>query len=236
MLPQLVSEGHRILLFSQWKMNLDILQCLLEALGLKYHRLDGDLKVNERMEIIDSFNNDLSFKVFLLSTRAGGMGINLTSADTCIIHDCDFNPTMDQQAEDRCHRIGQKKPVTVYKLVCEGTVDEGIYNLAVRKMAANKAILNDEQGKGGQAASKGNDKKDISMLVSEAFQKFYETENAKGSIGGIVKAAEAEVSSVPAPVANEKVINLDHSDSDDGCNRKSAQDKNTFFSEDSDSD
>ena len=217
-------------------MNLDILQCLLEALGLKYHRLDGDLKVNERMEIIDSFNNDLSFKVFLLSTRAGGMGINLTSADTCIIHDCDFNPTMDQQAEDRCHRIGQKKPVTVYKLVCEGTVDEGIYNLAVRKMAANKAILNDEQGKGGQAASKGNDKKDISMLVSEAFQKFYETENAKGSIGGIVKAAEAEVSSVPAPVANEKVINLDHSDSDDGCNRKSAQDKNTFFSEDSDSD
>jgi len=229
LLPDLVSKGHRILLFSQWKMNLDILQCLLESLGMKFHRLDGDLRVNERMQIIDSFNNDPSYTVFLLSTRAGGMGINLTSADTCIIHDCDFNPTMDQQAEDRCHRIGQKKPVTVYKLICEGTVDEGIYEVAERKTRANKALLND--GSGEEAGETGNEKKDISMLVSKAFQKFYESSASDDgkNLGGVAEAANAgppqakpkpkpeeENPEPQAPPKKSKIICLDSdSDTDD---------------------
>ena len=119
LLPELVENGHRILIFSQWTLCMDLLACLMESLGLAFLRLDGSTKISERQELIDEFNTDSSIPVFLLSTRAGGMGINLTAADTCIIHDLDFNPFNDIQAEDRCHRIGQKKPVTVYKVrVC----------------------------------------------------------------------------------------------------------------------
>jgi len=116
MLPKLKKEGHRMLIFSQWTMCLDLLGCLLDTIGFTYLRLDGSTTISERQELIDRFNNDGSIPVFLLSTRAGGMGINLTAADTCILHDLDFNPFNDLQAEDRCHRIGQKKPVTVYKV------------------------------------------------------------------------------------------------------------------------
>jgi SWI/SNF-related matrix-associated actin-dependent regulator 1 of chromatin subfamily A len=143
LVPDLVKNGHRVLIFSQWTKCLDLLGCLVDTLGLKFLRLDGDTCVADRQGLIDTFNNDSSYSVFLLSTRAGGMGessvlalmfdffqpcsyklflprlwvgINLTAADTCILHDLDFNPFNDEQAESRCHRIGQKKPVTVYKV------------------------------------------------------------------------------------------------------------------------
>ncbi|RHY19969.1 hypothetical protein DYB36_013268, partial [Aphanomyces astaci] len=91
--------------------------------------------------LIDDFNDDPSIFCFLLSTRAGGMGINLTAADTVILHDLDFNPTVDAQAMDRCHRIGQTKPVTVYKLVTEDSVDKSIYDIACRKTQLNDTVL-----------------------------------------------------------------------------------------------
>jgi SNF2 family DNA or RNA helicase len=108
LVPQLIAEGHRVLIFSQWTKLLDILELLLYHLAIGFERLDGSTPVVERQDMIDSFNsNPLEKQVFLLSTRAGGLGINLTSADTVIIHDVDFNPVNDRQAEDRCHRIGQ---------------------------------------------------------------------------------------------------------------------------------
>lgn len=116
LLPELIEDGHRILIFSQWKICLDLIGCLMESLNLEFLRLDGDTKIAERQDLIDTFNQDMSIPVFLLSTRAGGMGINLTAADTCILHDLDFNPFNDIQSEDRCHRIGQTKPVTVIKV------------------------------------------------------------------------------------------------------------------------
>jgi len=116
LLPELVGKGHRVLIFSQWTRCMDLLGCLMESLDLKFLRLDGSTKIEERQTRIDTFNEDASIPVFLLSTRAGGMGINLTAADVCILHDLDFNPFNDIQAEDRCHRIGQTKPVTVYKV------------------------------------------------------------------------------------------------------------------------
>ncbi|EKX31926.1 hypothetical protein GUITHDRAFT_46876, partial [Guillardia theta CCMP2712] len=122
-LPRLQSEGHRVLLFSQWTTMLDIIEDFLIDKDYLYTRLDGSTAVKERQELLDRFNSDTSIFCFLLSTRAGGMGINLTAADTVILHDVDFNPQIDRQAEDRCHRIGQTKPVTVIKLVVQETVD-----------------------------------------------------------------------------------------------------------------
>lgn len=165
LLPELVEKGHRILIFSQWTRCMDLLACLMESLHLKCLRLDGSTKITERQELIDEFNNDSSIPVFLLSTRAGGMGINLTAADVCIIHDLDFNPFNDIQAEDRCHRIGQKKPVTVYKMVTENTVDADIYEMQQRKAKMNAAIL-----ESGASNDKTKQKKEDEVFVSKILE------------------------------------------------------------------
>lgn len=112
LLPKLEAGGHRVLLFSQWTTMLDIIEVFLDQRGIIFLRLDGSTPVTTRQQLIDKYNTDTSIPIFLLSTRAGGLGINLTSADTVILHDLDFNPQNDRQAEDRCHRIGQTKPVS----------------------------------------------------------------------------------------------------------------------------
>jgi SWI/SNF-related matrix-associated actin-dependent regulator of chromatin subfamily A containing DEAD/H box 1 len=104
LLPDLIADGHRILIFSVWTTCLDLLGCLLEQMGLGFLRMDGQTAVSDRQNLIDQFNENASIPVFLLSTKACGLGLNLTSADVCIQHDLDFNPFTDLQAEDRCHR------------------------------------------------------------------------------------------------------------------------------------
>ncbi|XP_019461602.1 PREDICTED: protein CHROMATIN REMODELING 19 [Lupinus angustifolius] len=141
LLPSLKKGGHRVLIFSQWTSMLDILEWTLDVIGFTYRRLDGSTQVAERQTIVDTFNNDTSIFACLLSTRAGGQGLNLTGADTVVIHDMDFNPQIDRQAEDRCHRIGQTKPVTIYRLVTKGTVDENVYEIAKRKLVLDAAVL-----------------------------------------------------------------------------------------------
>merc|ERR1719247_343890 len=105
---------------------LNILEEFCEFRHFNHERLDGSITGNKRQEAIDRFNVDDSSFVFLLSTRAGGVGINLTAADTCIIFDSDWNPQNDLQAQDRCHRIGQKKTVMVYRLATAATVEEKV--------------------------------------------------------------------------------------------------------------
>ncbi|KAI9912552.1 hypothetical protein PsorP6_005005 [Peronosclerospora sorghi] len=141
LLPKLEKKNHRVLIFSQWTKLLDLLEVLMEYMKYRYLRLDGSTNVSERQGLIDMYNEDKQIFVFLLSTRAGGLGINLTAADTVILHDLDFNPTVDEQACDRCHRIGQTKPVTIYKLVSESTVDHDIYKLSESKTELNHKIL-----------------------------------------------------------------------------------------------
>lgn len=141
LLPSLKERGHRVLIFSQWTSMLDILEWTLDVIGVTYKRLDGSTQVTVRQTIVDAFNNDPSIFACLLSTRAGGQGLNLVGADTVVIHDMDFNPQMDRQAEDRCHRIGQTKPVTVYRLVNKGTVDENVFEIAKRKLVLDAAVL-----------------------------------------------------------------------------------------------
>lgn len=109
LLEKMRERDDRVLIFTQFTMVLDIMEQYLRIRGHKYLRLDGSTPVQERQSMIDLYNNDDSYFIFILSTRAGGLGINLTAANTVILHDLDFNPYNDKQAEDRCHRVGQTR-------------------------------------------------------------------------------------------------------------------------------
>ena len=110
-MPQMKDEGDRVLIFTQFVIVMDIMEQYLRIRGHKYLRLDGSTPVQERQLLIDQYNEDPGIFIFVLSTRAGGLGINLTAANTVILHDLDFNPYNDKQAEDRCHRVGQTRYV-----------------------------------------------------------------------------------------------------------------------------
>eukprot|EP00884_Botryococcus_braunii_P000672 jgi/Botrbrau1/10605/Bobra.0358s0024.1 len=174
LLPTLKSENHRPLIFSQWSQTLDLLEWLLSSLGLSYVRLDGSTPANDRLALVDKFNESKSGDkdyvfAFLLTTRAGGQGLNLTGADTVILHDVDFNPQVDRQAEDRCHRLGQARPVTVYRLVTEGTVDEDIYKLAERKLALDAAVMESVNVTSSKAQG-SREKSQMGQLLMQLFQ------------------------------------------------------------------
>lgn len=147
LLPKLKSEGHRVLIFSQFVMMLDIMEKYLDIRKYGFLRLDGQTAVTERQEMIDLYTQDPNIFIFLLSTKAGGLGINLTAADTVIIHDIDFNPYNDKQAEDRSHRMGQTKPVTIYKLISEGTIEEGMLMIAQDKLQLEKDVTDEDVDK-----------------------------------------------------------------------------------------
>ncbi|BFI43349.1 protein Mpsnf1.24 [Marchantia polymorpha subsp. ruderalis] len=142
LLPKLREGGHRVLLFSQMTRLMDILEDYLDWHGYKYLRLDGTTKTEERGVLLQKFNApDSPYFMFLLSTRAGGLGLNLQTADTVIIFDSDWNPQMDQQAEDRAHRIGQKKEVRVFVLVSVGSIEEEILERAKSKMGIDAKVI-----------------------------------------------------------------------------------------------
>ncbi|CAI2386132.1 unnamed protein product [Moneuplotes crassus] len=135
MLPKLLQKGHKILMFSQFKLMLNIISDYLNSQDLKFLRLDGDTKSSMRQRIIDTFNKDDSpYKIFLLSTRAGGLGINLQSADTIFIIDSDFNPHNDLQALSRAHRIGQKNDILIFRLISKSTCEEKLIETAQHKL------------------------------------------------------------------------------------------------------
>ncbi|XP_062179632.1 probable ATP-dependent DNA helicase CHR719 isoform X2 [Phragmites australis] len=142
LLPKLQRAGHRVLLFSQMTKLLDILEVYLQMYNFKYMRLDGSTKTEERGRLLADFNKkDSEYFLFLLSTRAGGLGLNLQTADTVIIFDSDWNPQMDQQAEDRAHRIGQKNEVRVFVLVSVGSIEEEILDRAKQKMGIDAKVI-----------------------------------------------------------------------------------------------
>ncbi|QQP56444.1 Uncharacterized protein FKW44_001114 [Caligus rogercresseyi] len=126
---------------------LDILGDYLKLKGHKYACLDGRMNFTERQQNIKDFSASPDIKIFLLSTRAGGLGINLTAADTVIIYDSDWNPQSDLQAQDRCHRIGQTKPVNVYRLVTSNTIDERIVQRATSKRRLEKMVIHEKKFK-----------------------------------------------------------------------------------------
>uniref|UniRef100_A0A671X5Z1 Uncharacterized protein n=1 Tax=Sparus aurata TaxID=8175 RepID=A0A671X5Z1_SPAAU len=142
MLKKLKDEGHRVLIFSQMTKMLDLLEDFLEFEGYKYERIDGGITGGLRQEAIDRFNAPGAQQFcFLLSTRAGGLGINLASADTVIIYDSDWNPHNDIQAFSRAHRIGQNRKVMIYRFVTRGSVEERITQVAKRKMMLTHLVV-----------------------------------------------------------------------------------------------
>lgn len=144
LLPELKANGHRVLIFSQFTMMLDILEQYLKIREHRYLRFDGRTAVVDRQAIIDEYTANDDIFAFLLSTKAGGLGINLISADTVIIHDIDFNPYNDKQAEDRCHRMGQTKPVTIHRFIAEGTIEEGMAMVAKEKLNLEREVTGEE--------------------------------------------------------------------------------------------
>ncbi|XP_076945061.1 LOW QUALITY PROTEIN: protein CHROMATIN REMODELING 4-like [Bidens hawaiensis] len=144
MLKILKKEGHRVLIFSQMTKLLDILEDYLNIeFGPKtFERVDGSVSIADRQMAIQRFNNDKSRFVFLLSTRACGLGINLATADTVIIYDSDFNPHADIQAMNRAHRIGQSNRLLVYRLVVRASVEERILQLAKKKLMLDQLFVN----------------------------------------------------------------------------------------------
>ncbi|XP_029550122.1 chromodomain-helicase-DNA-binding protein 5 isoform X5 [Salmo trutta] len=142
MLRKLKDEGHRVLIFSQMTKMLDLLEDFLEYEGYKYERIDGGITGGLRQEAIDRFNAPGAQQFcFLLSTRAGGLGINLATADTVIIYDSDWNPHNDIQAFSRAHRIGQNKKVMIYRFVTRASVEERITQVAKRKMMLTHLVV-----------------------------------------------------------------------------------------------
>ncbi|KAF6166627.1 hypothetical protein GIB67_005489 [Kingdonia uniflora] len=148
LLAQLLARKHKVLIFSQWTKVLDIMDYYFSEKGLKVCRIDGSVKLDQRKLQIQEFNDvDSDFRIFLLSTRAGGLGINLTSADTCVLYDSDWNPQMDLQAMDRCHRIGQTKPVHVYRLATSQSVEGRILKRAFSKLRLEHVVIGKGQFK-----------------------------------------------------------------------------------------
>lgn len=142
MLPKLQERGHRLLIFSQYLHSLTILEDFLTGLSMAHARIDGSLSALEKQKRIDAFNAPNSpLFAMLLSTRAGGVGINLATADTVIIYDPDFNPHQDIQALSRAHRIGQKRKVLCFQLMTKDTVEEKIMQMGRKKMALDHALI-----------------------------------------------------------------------------------------------
>uniref|UniRef100_A0A8C9WU67 Snf2-related CREBBP activator protein n=1 Tax=Scleropages formosus TaxID=113540 RepID=A0A8C9WU67_SCLFO len=144
LLRRLKTGGHRVLIFTQMTRMLDVLEQFLNYHGHIYLRLDGSTRVEQRQALMERFNADQRIFCFILSTRSGGVGVNLTGADTVVFYDSDWNPTMDAQAQDRCHRIGQTRDVHIYRLISERTVEENIL-----KKANQKRMLGDMAIEGG---------------------------------------------------------------------------------------
>ncbi|KIV99772.1 uncharacterized protein PV09_08578 [Verruconis gallopava] len=144
LLEMWTKAGHKTLLFAQHRIMLDILEKFVRTMdGIRYRRMDGNTSIKERQDLVDEFNNDPDIHVFLLTTKVGGLGVNLTGANRVIIYDPDWNPSTDIQARERAWRLGQKREVEIYRLMTAGTIEEKIYHRQVFKQVLTNKVLKD---------------------------------------------------------------------------------------------
>uniref|UniRef100_A0A8C7WKY0 Chromodomain helicase DNA binding protein 4a n=1 Tax=Oncorhynchus mykiss TaxID=8022 RepID=A0A8C7WKY0_ONCMY len=190
MMRKLKDGGHRVLIFSQMTKMLDLLEDFLENEGYKYERIDGSITGGMRQEAIDRFNapGALQF-AFLLSTRAGGLGINLATADTVIIYDSDWNPHNDIQAFSRAHRIGQNKKVMIYRFVTKASVEERITQVAKKKMMLTHLVV--RPGLGSKTGSMS--KQELDDILKFGTEELFKDELGKGDKEGENKEEDSQV-------------------------------------------
>lgn len=170
LLFKLKEEGHRVLLYFQMTRMIDLMEEYLTYRNYKYCRLDGSTKLEDRRDTVHDFQTRPDIFIFLLSTRAGGLGINLTSADTVIFYDSDWNPTIDSQAMDRAHRLGQTKQVTVYRLITRNTIEERIRKRAMQKEEVQRVVIQGGGARGVDFSGRRpaeNRNRDIAMWLAD---------------------------------------------------------------------
>ncbi|KAL8422641.1 hypothetical protein RB596_003076 [Gaeumannomyces avenae] len=178
--------GHKTLLFSQGTQMLDIMEAFVRRQdGIRYLRMDGRTPIKDRQTLVDQFNNTPELDVFLLTTKVGGLGVNLTGADRVIIFDPDWNPSTDVQARERAWRLGQKKEVTIYRLMTAGTIEEKIYQRQIFKQFLTNKVLKDPSQRNGFATMQ-----DLHNLFTLASYEEGNTETGKMFKDSQVKASE----------------------------------------------
>ena len=168
LLLKLISEGEKLLIFSQFTMMLDLIEDFLRWQGYAFERLDGAVDARTRQEAVDRFNDKRPSAtarpfVFLLSTKAGGVGLNLTAASVVLLFDQDYNPQNDLQAQARSHRIGQKKQVRIFRLVTRGTYEEHMFKVASQKLGLEQAVMSNVGGSKSEKLSR----EDMDMLLRQ---------------------------------------------------------------------
>lgn len=168
LLTQLKAGGHRVLVYFQMTRMIDLMEEYLAFRQYKYLRLDGSSTISERRDMVTDWQTKPEIFIFLLSTRAGGLGINLTAADTVVFYDSDWNPSNDVQAMDRAHRLGQTRQVTVYRLITKGTIDERIVQLARTKKSVQDAVVGSStQTVGAGATDQINSNEVVNLLLDD---------------------------------------------------------------------
>lgn len=216
-------NGDRVLIFSQFALVLDILEAVLNTSLISYTRIDGSTKIDERQSLIDTFRDDETITAFLLTTKAGGTGINLMYANKVIIFDGSFNPQDDRQAENRAHRVGQTRDVEVVRLVTKDTVEEQIYALGESKLALDGRVAGDDDAAMAEAGEKAVSK----MLLEGTTSTVSKDEDGKSTPKKYVKKDDApkgkgkgkekplpnrKKSTILDMVTKKKVVDLDDED------------------------
>lgn len=224
-------QGHRVLLFAQTQQMLDILENFLIANEYSYRRMDGLTAIKQRMALIDEFNNSDDVFIFILTTKVGGLGTNLTGANRVIIFDPDWNPSTDMQARERAWRVGQTRDVTVFRLITRGTIEEKVYHRQIYKhFLTNKILKNPQQ----RRFFKARDLKDLFILTDEEHAGSTETSNIFGQISeqvnviGIEKEDQQKdiCSRATAACANDTVLDGENNlqqDSPENKEKESAE-------------
>lgn len=182
LLKKMQDQGSRALIFSQMSRVLDILEDYSVMRGFQYCRIDGSTAHEDRIAAIDEYNKEGSEKfLFLLTTRAGGLGINLTSADTVVLFDSDWNPQADLQAMDRAHRIGQTKQVVVFRFVTEDAIEEKVLERAAQKLRLDQLVI--QQGRAQQQAKQAASKDELLGMIQHGAENIFEQKEGMGAFG-----------------------------------------------------
>ncbi|TKA68796.1 hypothetical protein B0A49_09148 [Cryomyces minteri] len=195
LLHRMKAQGSRVLIFSQMSRLLDILEDYSVMRGYQYCRIDGSTAHEDRISAIDEYNKPGSEKfLFLLTTRAGGLGINLTSADIVVLFDSDWNPQADLQAMDRAHRIGQTKQVMVFRFVTENAIEEKVLERAAQKLRLDQLVI--QQGRAQQAAKNAASKDELLTMIQHGAEKVFQSQGGVGALGGASGMSDDDIDAI----------------------------------------